>query len=209
MNNKILKKSIHTYFLVAIKKLLNANKSKLVEIEKEQNLIKSLISEQKTLGLEYSEKVEQLNNKYKDLELSKPMIDFKKMGDKCLVDYIEKYNYNKEEVTKIINHTIYSFRQLHFSLSSFSKHKKETNHRYYKTHKKEETMTLKENALNTAAKKRAKSLKVLNEVIEILKQKEMKITSKNVYEIIKSDFNDCLKIRQIKTYLKEYKAQNS
>ena len=93
MNNKILKKSIHTYFLVAIKKLLNANKSKLVEIEKEQNLIKSLISEQKTLGLEYSEKVEQLNNKYKDLELSKPMIDFKKMGKNREIVMFQRFPY--------------------------------------------------------------------------------------------------------------------
>jgi len=209
MNNKILKKSIHTYFLISIKKLLNVHKEKLLPIEKEQNSIKLEISKLKSLGLEYSQKVEELNNRYKDLELSKPSIHFEKIGEKCLVDYIEKYNYNKEEVTKIINQTIYSFRQLPFSISSFSKYKKEINHRYYEKNKKDDTMTFRENALNTAAKKREKSLKVFNEVIAILIKNDKKINSNTIYEIIKNDFNDCLKLTQIKVYLKEYKAKNS
>lgn len=160
MNNEIIKNEIRRYFLISIKKLLVANKPKLVEIEKQQNSIKKAISELKTLGLEYSEKIEELNNKYKDLELMKPNIDFTKLSDKALIDFSTKYNtIERSEISKIINKLIYSFKQITFTLSTFESYKKATNKRYYEKHKKENTMTLKENALNTAAKERTKKPK--------------------------------------------------
>ena len=70
----------------------------------------------------------------------------------------------------------------------------------------EEISQYKENALNTAKKKREKSLKVFNEALAKVKEEGLKISSGNIHKIIERDFNDCLKLTSIKMYLKEIKT---
>lgn len=58
-----------------------------------------------------------------------------------------------------------------------------------------------------AQSKRAKSIKIVNECIEILILEEKKISSSNIYQIIKSDFNNCINLRQVQRYFKELKEK--
>jgi hypothetical protein len=53
--------------------------------------------------------------------------------------------------------------------------------------------------------KREKSFNLIKSVYLDLVNNQIKPTSNNVYEVIKTNHNDCLKIRQIKTYLKQLK----
>ena len=168
-------KEIEKYFIIAIKKLLIANKDN-------------------------KEKVE---------------IDFDKLVSKCRFDFKDRYK-DKDaiEIDSLVFATYNKFKKCDFTLEKFRHYNNKARMKnYYKNQeiKKingEKIMTFKENALNTAAKKREKSLKVMNEVIAILKANNQKLTSKNAYEIVKKDFNDCLKLTSIKMYLKELKEKN-
>ena len=62
-----------------------------------------------------------------------------------------------------------------------------------------------EKALLVAKLKREKSFNLIKSIYTDLIKNQIKPTSNNVYEVIKTNHNDCLKIRQIKTYLKQLK----
>ena len=111
-------------------------------------------------------------------------------------------------IIKLIEKTKNIFIKNNYSLESFRRYNNISRRKSYKKikdSKGEEMLSNKEKALKTAQIKREKSINVIKEVLEILVKNEKKTTSKNVYEIIKNDFNDCLKLTQIKTYLKQIK----
>ena len=212
MNKQILEIEIKRYMTISIKKLFQVNKEKIGVIDIEQNKIRNNINNLQSDGLEYSEEIEKLNKKFLDLELQKPNIDWDTLSYKCTQQMKDRYKeFNLNEIIKIVEKTKNIFKKNNYSLQSFKLYKQKTNKKYYKNNKEKkgiDTMTYKENALNTAAKKREKSINLIKEVLEILIKNGMKTTSNNVYQTIKNDFNDCLKERQIKTYLKELKEKN-
>lgn len=212
MNTKILEIEIKRYFTISIKKLLTKNKEKIGVIDIEQNKIRNNINDLKKDGLDYFEEVEKLNTKFLDLELQKPQIDWIALSFKCTQQMKDRYKeFNVNEIIKLIEKTKNIFIKNNYSLQSFRNYNNISRRKsYYKMKEEKEiiTMTYKENALNTATKKREKSINLIKEVLEILKKNGMKTTSNNVYQTIKNDFNDCLKERQIKTYLKQIKEEN-
>ena len=212
MNTKILEIEIKRYFTISIKKLLTKNKEKIGVIDIEQNKIRNNINDLKKDGLDYFEEVEKLNTKFLDLELQKPQIDWSALSFKCTQQMKDRYKeFNVNEIIKLIEKTKNIFIKNNYSLQSFRNYNNISRRKsYYKMKEEKEiiTMTYKENALNTATKKREKSINLIKEVLEILKKNGMKTTSNNVYQTIKNDFNDCLKERQIKTYLKELKQKS-
>ena len=186
-------------------------KEKICVIEIEQNKIRNNINNLKSDGLEYSEEIEKLNNKFLDLELQKPQIDWSALSFKCTQQMKDRYKeFNVNEIIKIIEKTKNIFVKNNYSLQSFRNYNNISRRKSYKKSKSlkgEEMISNKEKALKTAAIKREKSIKLIKEVLEILTKNGMKITSNNVYQTIKNDFNDCLKERQIKTYLKEIRTK--
>lgn len=213
--NKSIKKYINDevkrYFIIAIKKLMTTpgNKEKLLDIELKQNEIRNKINNLKKDGLEYVEIVEELNKKFLNLELKKPQINWDQLVFKCCLKMKERHkDTSKEELMKIIEVNKKHFIKNSFSLESFRKYNNISRKKSYKKMKEEKgeiVMTTKERSEKIAAIKREKSLNLVLEVLDILEDKKIKKTSKNVYETIKNDFNDCLKERQIKTYLKQIK----
>lgn len=170
-----MKQQIEKYFIIAIKKLLIANKNNRKKVE----------------------------------------IDYDKLISKCRFDFKDIHkNIDPEEIDHLVYNTYDKFKTCEFTLEKFKEFHKIANKKYYEKQKQirleegEIMLTNKEKALKTAAKKREKSLKVMNEVIAILKANNQKLTSKNAYEIIKKDFNDCLKLTSIKMYLKKLKEKN-
>ncbi|PRM93224.1 hypothetical protein CJ672_02770 [Arcobacter cryaerophilus gv. occultus] len=140
-------------------------------------------------------------------------IDFDKLVSKCRFDFKDRHkNIDEIEIDSLVFATYNKFKKCDFTLEKFKEFKKITNKKHYEKQKQikiergETMLTGKEKALKTAAIKREKSLKVMNEVITILKANNQKLTSKNAYEIVKKDFNDCLKLTSIKMYLKEIKT---
>lgn len=213
MNKQILEIEIKRYFTISIKKLLTTNKERIGVIDIEQNKIRNNINNLQSDGLEYSEEIEKLNKKFLDLELQKPNIDWDTLSYKCTQQMKDRYKeFNLNEIIKIVEKTKNIFVKNNYSLQSFRKyHNISSNKSYYKMKERKEiiTMTGQEKALKTAAIKREKSINLIKEVLEILTKKGMKTTSKNVCEIIKNDFNNCLKLTQIKIYLKELKSLKS
>lgn len=211
MNTKILDIEIKRYFTISIKKLLTTNKQKIGVIDIEQNQIRNQINNLKSDGLEYSEEIKELNKKFLELELQKPNIDWDTLVYKCTQQMKDKYkDIELNQIIKLCEKTKNIFKKNNYSLESFRKyHNVSSNKSYYKMKEKKgiDTMTNKEKALKTAAIKKAKSTKIFNECVEILKSNNKKINSNTIYEIIKNDFNDCLKLTSIKMYLKEYKQQ--
>ena len=209
MNKQILEIEIKRYFTISIKKLLTTNKERIGVIDIEQNKIRNNINNLQSDGLEYSEEIEKLNKKFLDLELQKPNIDWDTLSYKCTQQMKDRYKeFNVDIIIKLIEKTKNIFIKNNYSLESFRRYNNISRRKSYKKSKDlkgEEMLSNKEKALKTAAIKREKSINLIKEVLEILKKNGMKTTSKNVYEIIKNDFNDCLKERQIKTYLKELK----
>ena len=165
-----MEQQIEKYFIIAIKKILVANKNN-------------------------KEKVE---------------INFNKLISKAKVDFKDRYkNISKEEIENSINKVYKKLKKVEFSLEKFRHYHNLANKKYYRKKKEEqgeEVMTHKENALNTAKKKREKSLKVFNEALAKVKEEGLKISSGNIHKIIERDFNDCLKLTSIKMYLKEIKT---
>ena len=82
--NELLQKNIKRYCLIAIKKFLKANQINDEKVDARQKEIVNKIKNQKTLGLEFIEKVETLENEYHDLELKKSVIDFDTLKKKSL-----------------------------------------------------------------------------------------------------------------------------
>lgn len=212
MNKQILEIEIKRYLTISIKKLLTTNKEKIVAIDIEQNSIRNQINNLQSDSLQYVEEVEHLNKKFLELELQKPQIDFDTLSYKCTQQMKDRYKeFNVNEIIKLIEKTINIFKKNNYSLQSFRNYNNISRRKSYKKmkdEKGEEMITNKEKALKTAAIKREKSINLIKEVLEILTKNNKKTTSKNVYETIKNDFNDCLKERQIKTYLKELKEKN-
>lgn len=211
MNTKILEIEIKRYFTISIKKLFTTNKEKMVVIDIEQNEIRNQINNLKSDSLQYYDEVEKLNKKFLDLELQKPNIDWDTLSFKCTQQMKDRYKeFNVDMIIKLCEKTKNIFKKNNYSLQSFKLYKQKTNKKYYENNKQKkgiDTMTHRESALITAAKKREKSTKIFNECIEILKSNNKKINSNTIYEIIKNDFNDCLKLTQIKNYLKEWKQK--
>lgn len=209
MNTKILEIEIKRYFTISIKKLLTTNKEKIVVIDIEQNEIRNQINNLKSDSLQYVEEVEILNNKFLDLELQKPQIDWSALSFKCTQQMKDRYKeFNVDMIIKLIEKTKNIFIKNNYSLESFRRYNNISRRKSYKKSKDlkgEEMLSNKEKALKTAQIKREKSINVIKEVLEILVKNGIKTTSNNVYQTIKSDFNDCLKERQIKTYLKQIK----
>lgn len=213
MNKQILEIEIKRYFTISIKKLLTTNKQRIGVIDIEQNKIRNNINNLQSDGLEYSEEIEKLNKKFLDLELQKPQIDWDTLSYKCTQQMKDRYKeFNLNEIIKIVEKTKNIFVKNNYSLQSFRNYNNISRRKSYKKMKERKeiiTMTHKENALNTAAKRREKSLKIFNECIEILSSKNEKISSSNIYKIIQNDFNDCMSLRQIQRYYKELKSLKS
>lgn len=209
MNKQILEIEIKRYFTISIKKLFQVNKERIGVIDIEQNEIRNQINNLQSDSLQYVEEVEILNKKFLDLELQKPNIDWDTLSYKCTQQMKDRYKeFNLNEIIKIVEKTKNIFKKNNYSLQSFKLYKQKTNKKYYENNKEKkgiDTMTYKEIALNTAAKKREKSLKIFNECIEILSLKNEKISSSNIHKIIQNDFNNCMSLRQVQRYFKELK----
>jgi hypothetical protein len=92
-----------------------------------------------------------------------------------------------------------------FTLKSFRHYDNLKQKQKYKIKKGCELLSNQEKALLVAKLKREKSFNLIKSVYLDLVNNQIKPTSNNVYEVIKTNHNDCLKIRQIKTYLKQLK----
>lgn len=213
MTKELLEIEIKRYFIISIKKLYQVHKEKIGFIEIEQNKIRNNINNLKSDSLQYVEEVEILNNKFLELELQKPQIDWSSLSFKCTQQMKDRYKeFDVNMIIKLIEKTKNIFIKNNYSLESFRRYNNISRRKSYKKikdSKGEEMLSNKEKALKTAQIKREKSINVIKEVLEILVKNEKKTTSKNVYEIIKNDFNDCLKLTQIKTYLKQIKDLKS
>lgn len=209
MTKELLEIEIKRYFIISIKKLYQVHKEKIGFIEIEQNKIRNNINNLKSDSLQYVEEVEILNNKFLELELQKPQIDWGSLSFKCTQQMKDRYKeFNVDIIIKLIEKTKNIFIKNNYSLESFRRYNNISRRKSYKKSKDlkgEEMLSNKEKALKTAQIKREKSINVIKEVLEILTKNGIKTTSNNVYEIIKNDFNDCLKLTQIKTYLKQIK----
>jgi hypothetical protein len=205
--NELLQKKIKKYCLIAIKKLLKANQINDEKVEARQEEIINEIKNQKTLGLEFIEKVETLENEYHDLELKKTIIDFYTLEEKVIGNFKEYYEENLviETTTKVLSY----LRRQEFSLKSFRHYDNVKQKQRYKIKKgSEQLLSNQEKALMVAKVKREKSFNLVKSIYTDLVKNQIKATSNNVYEVIKTNHNDCLKIRQIKTYLKQIKDIN-
>lgn len=208
---KYINNEVKRYLIIAIKRLMTTpgNKEKLLDIELKQNNIRNKINNLKKDGLEYVEIVKELNKKFLDLELQKPQINWDQLVFKCCLKMKERHpDTSKEELMKIIEVNKKHFIRNSFNLDGFRRYNNISRKKSYKKMKEkngEKVMTTKERSEKIAAIKREKSLNLILEVLDILEDKKIKKTSRNVYETIKNDFNDCLKERQIKTYLKQIK----
>lgn len=212
MTKEILEIEIKRYFTISIKKLLTTNKEKIGVIDIEQNNIRNQINNLQSDSLQYVDEVEQLNKKFLDLELQKPNIDWDTLVYKCTQQMKDRYKeFNLNEIIKLVEKTKNIFVKNNYSLQSFRNYNNISRRKSYKKMKEKKeiiTMNGKEKALKTAAIKREKSINLIKEVLEILTKNNKKTTSKNVCEIIKNDFNNCLKLTQIKIYLKELKEKS-
>lgn len=204
--NELLKRSIKRYCLIAIKKFLKANQINDEIIETRQKDIVNEIKNLKTLGLKFIEKVEILENQYKELELKRSVIDFNKLEKSVIQNFKESYEENL--VIGTTSKVIAYLRRQEFTLKSFRHYDNVKQKQKYKIKKGSELLTNQEKALRVAKLKREKSFNLVHSIYLNLLQNGLKPTSKNVYEVIKTDHNDCLKIRQIKTYLKEINSKN-
>ena len=201
--NELLQKNIKKYCLIAIKKFLKANQINDEKVDARQKEIVNEIKNQKTLGLEFIEKVGVLENEYNDLELKKSVIDFDTLEKKVITDFRNHYEENLviETTTKVISY----LKRQEFTLKSFRHYDNLKQKQKYKMKKGSELLSNQEKALLVAKIKREKSFNLIKSVYSNLVKNQIKPTSNNVYEVIKTNHNDCLKIRQIKTYLKQLK----
>ncbi len=201
--NELLQKNIKRYCLIAIKKFLKANQINDEKVDARQKEIVNEIKNQKTLGLEFIEKVGILENEYNELELKKSVIDYDALEKKVIADFKNHYEENLviTTTTKVLTY----LKAQEFTLKSFRHYDNLKQKQKYKIKKGSELLTNQEKALRVAKLKREKSFNLIKSIYTDLIKNQIKPTSNNVYEVIKTNHNDCLKIRQIKTYLKQLK----
>lgn len=138
-------------------------------------------------------------------------IDFDKLVSRCRFDFKDRHkNIDAIEIDSLVFATYNKFKKCDFTLEKFKEFKKITNKKYYEKQKQikleegEIMLTNKEKALKTAAIKKEKSLKIINDALIILKENNEKLTSKNINKII----NNSISERQIQRYIKELKEKN-
>lgn len=201
--NELLQKNIKSYCLIAIKKFLKANQINDEKVDARQKEIVNEIKNQKTLGLEFIEKVGILENEYNELELKKSVIDYDALEKKVIADF--KNHYEENLVITTTTKVLIYLKAQEFTLKSFRHYDNLKQKQKYKIKKGCELLSNQEKALLVAKLKRKKSFNLIKSVYLDLVNNQIKPTSNNVYEVIKTNHNDCLKIRQIKTYLKQLK----
>lgn len=201
--NELLQKNIKRYCLIAIKKLLKANQINDEKITTRQQEIINEIKNLKTLGLEFIEKVGVLENEYNDLELKKSVIDYDILEEKVIKHFEESCD--KKQLDETTAKVFTYLKRQEFTLKSFRHYDNLKQKQKYKMKKGCEPLTNQEKALLVAKLKREKSFNLIKSIYTDLVKNRIKPTSNNVYEVIKTNHNDCLKIRQIKTYLKQLK----
>lgn len=201
--NELLQKNIKRYCLIAIKKFLKANQINDEKVDARQKEIVNEIKNQKTLGLEFIEKVGILENEYNELELKKSVIDYDALEKKVIADF--KNHYEENLVITTTTKVLIYLKAQEFTLKSFRHYDNLKQKQKYKIKKGCELLSNQEKALLVAKLKREKSFNLIKSVYLDLVNNQIKPTSNNVYEVIKTNHNDCLKIRQIKTYLKQLK----
>ncbi len=201
--NELLQKNIKRYCLIAIKKFLKANQINDEKVDARQKEIVNEIKNQKTLGLEFIEKVGILENEYNELELKKSVIDYDALEKKVIADF--KNHYEENLVITTTTKVLIYLKAQEFTLKSFRHYDNLRQKQKYKIKKGCELLSNQEKALLVAKLKREKSFNLIKSVYLDLVNNQIKPTSNNVYEVIKTNHNDCLKIRQIKTYLKQLK----
>ena len=199
----MLQKNIKKYCLIAIKKFLKANQINDEKVDARQKEIVNEIKNQKTLGLEFIEKVGILENEYNELELKKSVIDYDALEKKVIADF--KNHYEENLVITTTTKVLIYLKAQEFTLKSFRHYDNLKQKQKYKIKKGCELLSNQEKALLVAKLKREKSFNLIKSVYLDLVNNQIKPTSNNVYEVIKTNHNDCLKIRQIKTYLKQLK----
>lgn len=207
-----MKEEVKRYFIISIKKLFDNKKE---EINKNDLLIKSVKSNIKTLldsnDIENYDKIEKLNKELKDLELKRFNVNYSKLSLKAMKLYCKKYEnkYSKENIIYTVNKVCELYVNIHFTADSFKKFHNESNKKSYakkieKTQNRK-VMTNNEKATYLAELKRTKAIDTIKCCIEILNSNNEKSTANNVKRIIDEQFESCLAIRQIKTYLKDLK----
>ncbi len=201
--NELLQKNIKRYCLIAIKKFLKANQINDEKITNRQQEIINQIKNLKTLGLEFIEKVGILENEYNELELKKSVIDYDALEKKVIADF--KNHYEENLVITTTTKVLIYLKAQEFTLKSFRHYDNLKQKQKYKIKKGCELLSNQEKALLVAKLKREKSFNLIKSIYTNLIKNQIKPTSNNVYEVIKTNHNDCLKIRQIKTYLKQLK----
>ena len=201
--NELLQKNIKRYCLIAIKKFLKANQINDEKITNRQQEIINQIKNLKTLGLEFIEKVGILENEYNELELKKSVIDYDALEKKVIADF--KNHYEENLVITTTTKVLIYLKAQEFTLKSFRHYDNLKQKQKYKIKKGCELLSNQEKALRVAKLKREKSFNLIKSIYTNLIKNQIKPTSNNVYEVIKTNHNDCLKIRQIKTYLKQLK----
>lgn len=201
--NELLQKNIKRYCLIAIKKFLKANQINDEKVEARQKEIVNEIKNQKTLGLEFIEKVGVLENEYNELELKKSVIDYDALKKKVIADF--KNHYEENLVIATTTKVLIYLKAQEFTLKSFRHYDNLKQKQKYKIKKGCELLSNQEKALLVAKLKKEKSFNLIKSIYTDLIKNQIKPTSNNVYEVIKINHNDCLKIRQIKTYLKQLK----
>lgn len=201
--NELLQRNIKKYCLIAIKNFLKANQINDGKINTRQKEIINEIKNLKNLGLEFIERVGVLENEYNEIELKKSLIDYDTLRKRVIADFKNHYEENLviETTTKVISY----LKRQEFTLKSFRHYDNLKQKQKYKMKKGCELLTNQEKALRVAKLKREKSFNLIKSIYTDLVNNQIKPTSNNLYEVIKTNHNDCLKIRQIKTYLKQLK----
>ena len=201
--NELLQRNIKKYCLIAIKNFLKANQINDGKINTRQKEIINEIKNLKNLGLEFIERVGVLENEYNEIELKKSLIDYDTLRKRVIADF--KNHYEENLVITTTTKVLIYLKAQEFTLKSFRHYDNVKQKQKYKIKKGCELLTNQEKALLVAKLKREKSFNLIKSVYLDLVNNQIKPTSNNVYEVIKNNHNDCLKIRQIKTYLKQLK----
>ena len=207
-----IKDELKRYFIISIKKLFDNKKE---QINKTDLTIKLVKKEIKLLldndDYESYDKIQKLNKELKELELKRFNVNYSKLSLKAMKFYCEKYEdkYNKENIIFTTNKVCELFVNLNYNQDTFKKFHNESNKKSYakkieKT-KNRKVMSNSEKATYLAELKRTKAIDTIKCCLDILNSNNEKTTANNVKIIIDEQFESCLAIRQIKTYLKDLK----
>ena len=207
-----IKDELKRYFIISIKKLFDNKKE---QINKTDLTIKLVKKEIKLLldndDYESYDKIQKLNKELKELELKRFNVNYSKLSLKAMKFYCEKYEdkYTKEDIIFTTNKVCELFVNLNYNQDTFKKFHNESNKKSYakkieKT-KNRKVMNNSEKATYLAELKRTKAIETIKCCLDILNSNNEKTTANNVKIIIDEQFESCLAIRQIKTYLKDLK----